>query len=101
MSRKTFDQLGGWDESFFLYDEDTDLSMRAHASHIPLGIATRARVLHAGGYKLVTDLPTLESPSCVSERLLWAKHGIGREREILAVQKAGISSRRIARAARR
>ena len=29
MSRKCYDTLGGWDETFFLYSEETDLALRA------------------------------------------------------------------------
>lgn len=97
MARSVFDRLGGWDENFFLYDEDTDLSMRAHSQGISLGVAPAARILHAGGYKCVTDVPTLESASCVSERYLWAKHAIGPEFEIRNLQLAGIVGRRFAR----
>jgi N-acetylglucosaminyl-diphospho-decaprenol L-rhamnosyltransferase len=37
MSRACFDALNGWDESFFLYSEETDLSLRAR----DLGLLTR------------------------------------------------------------
>jgi GT2 family glycosyltransferase len=37
MSRKCYDSLGGWDESFFLYSEETDLSLRAR----DIGMLTR------------------------------------------------------------
>lgn len=37
MSRMCYDALGGWDESYFLYSEETDLSLRARDS----GILTR------------------------------------------------------------
>jgi N-acetylglucosaminyl-diphospho-decaprenol L-rhamnosyltransferase len=49
MSRRCFDVVGGWDESYFLYSEETDLSLRAR----DLGLATwydpRAVVMHIGG----------------------------------------------------
>ena len=32
MSRACFDALGGWDESYFLYSEETDLCLRAETS---------------------------------------------------------------------
>jgi N-acetylglucosaminyl-diphospho-decaprenol L-rhamnosyltransferase len=37
MSRKCFDAIGGWDESFFLYSEETDACLRAR----DLGLLTR------------------------------------------------------------
>lgn len=37
MSREAYDRLGGWDESFFLYSEETDFCLRAR----DLGLATR------------------------------------------------------------
>ena len=49
MTRECFDLLGGWDESFFLYAEEVDLSLRAR----DLGLATRYEprsvVMHIGG----------------------------------------------------
>jgi N-acetylglucosaminyl-diphospho-decaprenol L-rhamnosyltransferase len=49
MSRKCFDALGGWDESFFLYSEETDLSLRAR----DIGWLTRYEpasvAVHIGG----------------------------------------------------
>lgn len=49
MSRKCFDAIGGWDESFFLYSEETDACLRAR----DLGLLTRYEpasvVIHIGG----------------------------------------------------
>jgi N-acetylglucosaminyl-diphospho-decaprenol L-rhamnosyltransferase len=49
MSRECFDALGGWDESFFLYSEETDASLRAQ----DVGLLTRYEPLsvavHIGG----------------------------------------------------
>jgi N-acetylglucosaminyl-diphospho-decaprenol L-rhamnosyltransferase len=49
MSRKCYEVLGGWDESYFLYSEETDLSLRARDAGLltryePLSVAT-----HIGG----------------------------------------------------
>jgi N-acetylglucosaminyl-diphospho-decaprenol L-rhamnosyltransferase len=48
-SRECFDRAGGWDESFFLYSEETDFSLRAR----DLGFFTRyepaSSVVHTGG----------------------------------------------------
>jgi GT2 family glycosyltransferase len=49
MSRECFDALKGWDESFFLYSEETDLSLRAR----DIGLLTRYEpgsvAVHIGG----------------------------------------------------
>jgi GT2 family glycosyltransferase len=49
MSRDCFDKLNGWDESYFLYSEETDFSLRAR----DLGLLTRYEpgsvVVHIGG----------------------------------------------------
>ncbi len=49
MTRECYEAMGGWDESYFLYSEETDFSLRAR----DLGYLTRyepaARVVHIGG----------------------------------------------------
>jgi N-acetylglucosaminyl-diphospho-decaprenol L-rhamnosyltransferase len=48
-SRECFDRLGGWDESFFLYSEETDFCLRAR----DIGLLTRYEpasvAVHVGG----------------------------------------------------
>ena len=49
VSRKCYEELGGWDESFFLYSEETDFCLRAR----DVGLATRYEphsvATHIGG----------------------------------------------------
>lgn len=47
ISRPVFERTGGFDERFFMYCEDVDLSWRARAQGIPLKICTTALFLHA------------------------------------------------------
>jgi len=49
MSRECFDALGGWDESYFLYSEETDLSLRARDQGILTRYEPRSVVVHIGG----------------------------------------------------
>ncbi len=49
MSRACYDALGGWDESYFLYSEETDFALRAgdaglRTRYVPAAVAT-----HIGG----------------------------------------------------
>jgi N-acetylglucosaminyl-diphospho-decaprenol L-rhamnosyltransferase len=49
MSRACFDALGGWDESFFLYSEETDASLRARDLGFLTRYEPRSRAVHIGG----------------------------------------------------
>lgn len=49
MSRECFDALGGWDESFFLYSEETDLSLRARDLGLLTRYEPRSVAVHIGG----------------------------------------------------
>lgn len=49
MSRACFDALGGWDESFFLYSEETDLSLRARDLGLLTRYEPRSVAMHIGG----------------------------------------------------
>ena len=49
MSRRCYDQVGGWDESFFLYSEETDLCLRARDAGFITRYEPRSKVVHIGG----------------------------------------------------
>jgi N-acetylglucosaminyl-diphospho-decaprenol L-rhamnosyltransferase len=49
MSRACFDALDGWDESFFLYSEETDLSLRARDIGWLTRYQPRSVAVHIGG----------------------------------------------------
>ena len=46
IDRASFEHLGGFDERFFMYVEDTDLSLRAAVAGLPIWYAGRSRVRH-------------------------------------------------------
>ncbi len=49
IGRQAFEQLGGFDESFFMYFEDADLCRRAAAAGMPIRYVPSAVVTHIGG----------------------------------------------------
>jgi N-acetylglucosaminyl-diphospho-decaprenol L-rhamnosyltransferase len=49
MSRKCYDAVGGWDETFFLYSEETDLALRARRAGLLTRYEPDAVVVHIGG----------------------------------------------------
>jgi hypothetical protein len=68
--------LGPFDESFFLYGEDVDLSLRARRSGLPLTLVPNARVLHDAGYSQRTHAPLVERARCdAALRLIHGRWG--------------------------
>jgi len=49
VSRKCYESLGGWDESFFLYSEETDFCLRARDLGFGTRYEPRSVVIHIGG----------------------------------------------------
>ena len=49
VSRKCHEMLGGWDESYFLYSEETDLCLRARDKGLLTLYEPRSVVVHIGG----------------------------------------------------
>jgi N-acetylglucosaminyl-diphospho-decaprenol L-rhamnosyltransferase len=49
MSRKCYDTLDGWDETYFLYSEETDLALRARDAGLLTRYEPRAVAVHIGG----------------------------------------------------
>jgi N-acetylglucosaminyl-diphospho-decaprenol L-rhamnosyltransferase len=47
--RNVLESIGGWDESFFLYSEDTDLCRRVRAAGLDIRYEPTAMVVHLGG----------------------------------------------------
>ena len=48
-SRECYEALGGWDETYFLYSEETDLSLRARDAGLLTRYEPRAVAVHIGG----------------------------------------------------
>lgn len=48
MRRETLDQVGLFDETFFLYFEETDLCRRTHLAGWPIAYVRESRVMHIG-----------------------------------------------------
>jgi len=49
MSRRCYDLLGGWDESYFLYSEETDLCLRARDCGLRTRYEPASVAVHIGG----------------------------------------------------
>jgi hypothetical protein len=47
MSRRAYEATGGFDEGFFLYYEDADLSLRAHKAGLRVLVCSQAKMWHA------------------------------------------------------
>jgi GT2 family glycosyltransferase len=49
LRRETYEHVGGFDESFFMYAEETDWLRRMHAKGWKIGFTPAAKVIHLGG----------------------------------------------------
>jgi GT2 family glycosyltransferase len=49
VSRACIDRVGPWDESYFLYSEETDFALRARDAGLALRLVPTAEVVHLGG----------------------------------------------------
>lgn len=58
--REVLDEIGFFDEGFFLYFEETDLCKRARAAGYDVGYAKRSRVVHIGS--ATTGLQSPDTP---------------------------------------
>ena len=74
ISRACFDAVGPWDESFFLYSEETDFALRARDAGFALRLAPDAGAVHLGGES--ESSPRLWSMLAVNRvRLYRRRHG--------------------------
>ena len=77
ISRRCLEAVGPWDESFFLYSEETDFALRARDAGFALRYTPSAEVVHLGGESGVSPyLWSLLTRNRV--RLYRRRHGAGR-----------------------
>jgi len=72
VSRRCIDEVGSWDESFFLYSEETDFQMRATRAGHRVRYVASAAVTHDGGDSPVS--PSLWSLLTVNRIRLYRKY---------------------------
>ena len=74
-SRALFERIGGWDERFFLYFEDVDLSWRARAAGFAAACVPAIEVIHESGYDPLRLPPRIVYYHTRNWLLLLDKHG--------------------------
>lgn len=58
MSREWFHQIGGWNEDYWMYYEDMDLSKKVHESNGKVAVLTSCEILHNHGGSSRLNLKT-------------------------------------------
>lgn len=74
--RTLFDELGGFDERFFVFFEEVDLALRAHDAGAAVVLARDMRIEHVGGHSTRTDRTLAVGLRWRSLRAFHRKHGV-------------------------
>ncbi|GEA89678.1 glycosyltransferase family 2 protein [Cellulomonas cellasea] len=101
-----WDAIGGFDDEYFLYWEDVDLSWRCSAVGGRLLVDTRVRAVHDGGGTQTTAHPQAKSPTyyywnCRNRLLFAARHLGARDRVRWALRTPGYAVEVLLRGGRR
>ena len=92
--RSAFETLGGLDERFFIYFEDTDLALRARAAGHRVRLVPAARAVHLVGGSSFQDRREFLFRFSESRRLFLAKHHRGMRGALLrALHWSGLALR--------
>ncbi len=76
--RTAYEQVGGFDERFFMYAEETDWQRRMRSAGWTIGFTPAARVTHLGGGSGVSDKPAVDRHFWASlDRYQRKHHGLG------------------------
>lgn len=94
-SRATWTEIGGFDEDFFLYQEDAELSVRARGRNVFVGVAPAARIVHCSGTNRRGLSAFAVGLAMTSERVAWRKMGL-RPFPVLVLLQVGGASIRLA-----
>jgi N-acetylglucosaminyl-diphospho-decaprenol L-rhamnosyltransferase len=88
--RAIIEELGGFDEGFFLYGEEQDLCLRIRKKGWKIGFIPDAAVVHWGGQsERTTSAPDLWRKKYAAESLFYRKHYS--RRSILRIQRANVA----------
>jgi N-acetylglucosaminyl-diphospho-decaprenol L-rhamnosyltransferase len=79
--RQAFEEVGGFDESFFMFNEEVDLSLRFRHAGWSVGFCPGAVFVHAGGASTTTVRDQMELERLRSHLRFMAKHEGSREAE--------------------
>jgi GT2 family glycosyltransferase len=86
MNRKTFEQINGFDEDFWMYFEDTDLCKRVRNAGGDIAYFTDIKIQHDHGGSSRVNLKTTsltKTEVLISNHLYISKHSMGLSRLIL------------------
>ncbi|MCL5104332.1 MAG: glycosyltransferase family 2 protein [Armatimonadetes bacterium] len=83
MPRKVIDEIGGFDEGFFLFLEETDLCCRARKAGYKLAYYTGASIVHLGEQSMQNILNRSGGLYIRSYNRFCAKHGMGLAQRLL------------------
>jgi hypothetical protein len=72
--RKAFEEVGGFDESFFMYSEEVDLSYRLNAAGWQVHFAPVADIVHVGGASTDRLKTEMEIQRYSSTTLFYRRH---------------------------
>lgn len=75
VSQRTFTELGGFDEHFFMYYEDIDLCLRANRAGTSVTVDPKWKVRHLGAASAGRDFGTALIRSYQSAAYFFSKHG--------------------------
>lgn len=89
-SSESWKELQGFDEGFFLYEEDIDLSLRAAAASHSVLLVSPAQVVHESGTNDRGLAFASLNTAARSEQRLWRKHRIGRSFPVRVLQVVGL-----------
>jgi GT2 family glycosyltransferase len=74
ITRTLFDELGGFDERFFVFFEEVDLALRAARAGAPIVLLPQISAQHAGGHSTKDDRTVAIGLRWRSMRTFYAKH---------------------------
>jgi GT2 family glycosyltransferase len=92
--RRPFDAVGGFDEAFFMYGEEIDLSRRIAAAGLEVHFAPVTTVVHLGGGSTVAYEQAMQREYIVSQRRYLTRHDSrARTQRVLGVMRALVFAR--------